>query len=71
MTPPIRQRNLPGWENGITFRLHVHFPVAFGEIIPFNVPIKNQNRVGGVMTPPYESIPQNYNFSMLHLTSAA
>ena len=23
-------------------------------MIPFNIPIKNRNRVGGVMTPPYE-----------------
>ena len=32
--------------------------------IPFNVPIKNRNRVGGVMTPPYENIPLNYNLSL-------
>ena len=31
-------------------------------MIPFNIPAKNRNRVGGVMPPPYESIPPNYNF---------
>ena len=29
------------------------FPVVISEMIPFNVPIQNQNRVGGVKTPPY------------------
>ena len=33
----------------------------FLEMIPFNVQTKNRNRVGGVMTPPYENIPSNYN----------
>ena len=33
----------------------------FLEIIPFNVQTKNRNRVGGVMTPPDENIPSNYN----------
>ena len=28
--------------------------MIISEIIPFNVPFKNQNRVGGVKTPPYE-----------------
>ena len=35
----------------------------FLEMIPFNVQTKNRNRVGGVMTPPYENIPSNYNFT--------
>ena len=35
----------------------------FLEMIPFNVQTKNRNRVGGVMTPPYENIPLNYNFT--------
>ena len=29
------------------------FFVFISEMIPFNVPIQNQNRVGGVKTPPY------------------
>ena len=33
----------------------------FLEMIPFNVQTKNRNRVGGVMTPPYENILPNYN----------
>ena len=36
----------------------------FLEMIPFNVQTKNRNRVGGDMTPPYENIPSNYNFSI-------
>ena len=35
----------------------------FLEMIPFNVQTKNRNRVGGVMTPPYENIPSNYNLT--------
>ena len=31
----------------------------FLEMIPFNVQTKNRNRVGGVMTPPYEMIREN------------
>ena len=30
------------------------FSVVISEIKPFNVPIKNRHRVGGVKTPPYE-----------------
>ena len=29
--------------------------MAILEMIPFNVQTKNRNRVGGVMTPPYEN----------------
>ena len=32
-----------------------HFPVVISEMIPFNVPTKNRNRVGGVKPPPYET----------------
>ena len=42
----------------------------FLEMIPFNVQAKNRNRVGGGMTPPYENIPSNYNFYMLHPSRA-
>ena len=35
----------------------------FLEMIPFNIQTKNRNRVGGVMTPPYENIPSNSNFA--------
>ena len=35
----------------------------FLEMIPFNVQTKNRNRIGGVMTPPYENIPSYSNFS--------
>ena len=41
------------------------FFVVILEMIPFNVPTKNRNRVGGVMTPPYEGIPSNYNLARL------
>ena len=30
------------------------FFVDIWQIIPFNAPIKNRHRVGGVKTPPYE-----------------
>ena len=30
------------------------FPVVILEIVPFNAPFINNNRVGGVKTPPYE-----------------
>ena len=36
----------------------------FLEMIPFNVQTKNRNRDGGVMTPPDENIPSNYNSSI-------
>ena len=30
------------------------FPVVISEMMPFNVPTRNWNWVGGVKTPPYE-----------------
>ena len=48
------------------------FSGIISEVVPFNVPIKKRNRVGGVKTPPYERCvvvfierkicPPNYNF---------
>ena len=43
----------------------------FLEMIPFNVQTTNRNRVGGVMTPPYENILPNHIFQLLHHTTVA
>ena len=35
------------------------FPTVSIHILPFNQPLRNRNRVGGVMTPPYEAKNNN------------
>ena len=40
------------------------FSAVIPETISFNVPIKNRNRFGGVMTPPYETSPKFLFFGL-------
>ena len=52
-----------------------YFPQKHGKcqenwnLIPFSEPGRFRYLIGGVMTPPYENIPSNNNFKMLHTTT--
>ena len=60
MTPPTRFRFMPGNHstespgNRYVLAGASHKPYGLSEPFPFNQPIGNFQRVGGVMTPPYE-----------------
>ena len=63
MTPPTRFRFLVGTLNGIISPKITGKCQGNWYLIPFSEPGRFRYLIGGVMTPPYENIPSNYNFT--------